>query len=183
MHYKKSFFSIRKALVKLFSFAYTTKHTAFKINNNVLESMKIAIGADHRGFVLKSYLMSFTSLAGYQIEWVDCGTHSIERTDYPIYAKRVAEAVKDEKVEKGVLLCGTGVGMAVAANRLPYVYAAVFWNPHIACIAREDDNVNIAVLASDYVADQEAQTILKAWLTCSFKKERYQERLRMIDEG
>lgn len=145
--------------------------------------MKIAIGADHRGFALKSYLMSLSSLAGHAIEWVDYGTSSTERTDYPIYAKDVAQAVQQEKVARGVLLCGTGVGMAVAANRVPHIYAAVFWNPHIACVAREDDNVNIAVLASDYVTSEQAQIIIKAWLTCTFKKERYARRLRMIDDA
>jgi len=145
--------------------------------------MKIAIGADHRGFPLKSYVMALSSVAGHEIEWVDYGTDSPERTDYPIYAKRVAEAVREKKADRGVLLCGTGVGMAVAANRLKHIYAAVFWNPQIACVAREDDNVNIAVLASDYVTDTEAHAILTAWLTCAFKKERYADRLRMIDEA
>lgn len=144
--------------------------------------MKIAIGADHRGFALKNYLMSYGSLSNIPIEWVDCGTFTADRTDYPIYAKSVAHMVQNGSVDSGILACGTGTGMAIAANRYKGIYAAVVWSPEIACASKEDDNINILVFPADYLGPDEALTIVTRWLVCSFKHDHYAERLDMIDE-
>lgn len=143
--------------------------------------MKIAIGADHRGLRLKEYLCSLHSIGSMPIEWLNMGTDDLVRTDYPIYAKRVARAVQEGQADRGILVCGTGIGMAVAANRFTSIYAAVLWSPHIACVSREDDGVNIAALPADYLAEEEARIIINAWLSCTFKQDRYEKRLTMID--
>jgi len=101
--------------------------------------MKIAIGADHNGFAAKKYIQQQLP----DIDWLDVGTFNEERTDYPIFAKKVSKAILNGEAQEGVLLCGTGVGMAIAANRFPGIYAGLAWNEEIARLSKEDDNVNI----------------------------------------
>lgn len=139
--------------------------------------MIIAIGADHRGYDCKEYLMKSMPT----ISWLDVGAYSNERSDYPIYAQAVCQSMLQGKAAYGILLCGTGVGMSVVANRYPSIYAALVWNSEIARLSKEDDNANVLVLPADYVTDQEAQTIIEAWLRATFKEGRYRERLNLID--
>src|SRR5882724_13611533 len=98
--------------------------------------MKIAIGTDHRGFLHKEYIQQQCT----QVQWVDVGTHNDQRTDYPFYAARVVDLMLSGEVEYGVLLCSTGIGMAIAANRHSSIYAAVVWNEEIARQAKAEDN-------------------------------------------
>jgi len=141
----------------------------------------IAIGSDHRGYELKKTLLEQTEFQGFTISWKDVGTYSDERTDYPLYAKKVADCVARKDVDYGILLCGTGIGASIAANRYPYIYAALVWNPDIARLAKEDDNCNILVLPADWLTLEEAQACIESWLTATFKEGRYQERLKSID--
>lgn len=143
--------------------------------------LAIAIGADHRGYAMKKYLIEQKILADYHIDWTDVGTYSTERTDYPIYAKKVAELVQEKKVQYGILLCGTGTGMEIAANRFKGVYAGLAWNTTIARLNKEDDNCNVLILPSDYISNTESSEILIAWLIAEFKKGRYAERIAIID--
>ncbi|MCL4380364.1 RpiB/LacA/LacB family sugar-phosphate isomerase [Candidatus Dependentiae bacterium] len=143
--------------------------------------IRIAIGADHRGFELKQYLLTVTSIAGITIEWLDCGTDSTERTDYPIYTDLVVEKVLAEQTRVGILLCGSGIGMSIAANRYPGIFAALVWNDLVAQIAKQDDNANIIVLPANFIDSDQAIAIVKAWLTATFKQGRYQQRLSMLD--
>jgi len=145
--------------------------------------MRIAIGADHRGYALKEYFRLMGTIGSTAVEWINMGTDTSIRTDYPIFARRVAKLVACGEAERGLLLCGTGIGMAIAANRYKGIYAGVLWNPHIAAVAREDDKVNVAVLPTDYVSESEALLIVKAWLMSEFKEDRYAERLAMIDQN
>lgn len=145
--------------------------------------MNIALGADHRGYVLKEFFKTLTTLNNIPLQWVDYGTYSPERTDYPIFAKKVAKAMQAHEVDAGILICGTGSGMAITANRFKGVHAAVVWNPQVACASKEDDNVNIAVLPADYLTQDQALHIITCWLGCSFKKDHYAERLAMIDNS
>jgi ribose 5-phosphate isomerase B len=144
--------------------------------------MKIALGADHRGFALKNFFLSHAALGGTPITWIDYGTFSPERTDYPQFAKEVAAAVQNHGADAGILACGSGTGMAVTANRFKGVFAAVVWCPAIACVSKEDDNVNILVFPADFITHAEALEIVTRWLSCRFKQDHYAERLAMIDE-
>lgn len=139
--------------------------------------MKIGIGADHRGYDLKQFLMQ--SFPDYI--WLDEGTHSTERTDYPLYAHKVCKAILAGTISCGILLCGTGVGMAIAANRYKGIYAALCWNDEVARLARQDDGANVLVLPSDFITYDQAALMVHAWLSAQFKGGRYQERLQLID--
>lgn len=141
--------------------------------------MKIFIGSDHRGFDLKAAIQK----AMPEYSWEDVGCHSIDRTDYPIYAAAVCEKVSAAKeAGRGVLLCSSGVGMSIAANRHKGVYAALCWNEVIAASARADDNANILVLPASVLNAQEATTLVRVFLTTPFKEDPvYAHRLCMID--
>jgi ribose 5-phosphate isomerase B len=144
--------------------------------------MKIVIGADHRGFAHKEVLKRQTHIAGHTLSWIDAGAFNEERSDYPEYAQIAAGMIIDHEADCGILLCATGVGMAVAANRFPHIYAAVVWNNEVARRCKEDDNTNILVIPSDFVSDDQIFEMVRVWLEASFKGGRYQQRLSMIDE-
>lgn len=148
-----------------------------------MTEISLAIGVDHRGFELKEYLLAHRQVGEIDISWRDVGCSSAEECDYPPFAQEVARLVKSKEVDAGILSCGTGIGMAVAANRFAGIYAGLVWNPDVARRAKEEDNVNILVIPADYVADFEALSCLEAWLKATFKKEvaRYQRRLNLID--
>jgi ribose 5-phosphate isomerase B len=140
--------------------------------------MKIAIGADHRGFLQKEFIKQHMR----SIEWIDVGTHNEERTDYPIFADKVVQLMLKHKVNAGVLLCASGGGMAIAANRYKHIYAVVAWNLEIAKQSKQEDNANILVLPSDFVSCENAVNIIDVWLAQEFKGGRYAERIAMLDK-
>lgn len=142
--------------------------------------MKIAIGADHRGYAFKSVIVQ--SMNDGSITWVDVGCNSDERCDYPLFAQAVAKQVQDKTVDAGILLCGSGIGMSIAANRFKNVYAALAWNVDVARSSKEHDNANILILPADFISEQEAVAMVHAWQKASFLGDRYQERLSMIDK-
>ncbi len=139
--------------------------------------MKISIGADHRGFLLKQAIIKRL----LDISWLDVGTDSTARTDYPIYAQRVCRDLTEKKADLGILICGSGVGICIAANRYKGIYAALCWNSDVARMAKEDDGANVLVLPADFISEQEAFAIINAWLKASFKAGVYQKRLALID--
>jgi len=140
--------------------------------------MKISIGADHRGFSLKESIKKQFS----EIEWLDVGTHDEARTDYPLYAQRVTDAVLSGLCDRGILICGSGIGIAMAANRVKKIYAALCWNPAVARVARAHDGCNVLVLPADFITHDVGAAIITAWLETPFEGGRYQERLNMIDK-
>ena len=140
--------------------------------------MKISIGADHRGFDLKRLL-----IAHYQkYSWFDVGTDSKERCDYPVYAKRVCQMMLDGRADIGILICGSGVGMSIAANRFKKIYAALCYSVDGARRAKQHDGANILVLPADVLTLDVACEIIDTWLKESFLKGRYQARLDLLDE-
>ena len=147
----------------------------------MLNNIKIAIGADHRGYQLKEYLKNNFMLAETSIEWVDVGAYTQERSDYPEFSINVAKLVQEKKVTVGILICGTGVGMVIAANRFSGVYAGLAWNQEIARLAKEDDHTNILVLPADFISLEEGANMLYSWLTAECKQGRYAQRMQMID--
>lgn len=140
--------------------------------------MKIAIGTDHRGVALKNYLMSAIT----DVDWLDQGAFSQERTDYPIYARLVVSALLTKQADAGVLLCGSGVGMSIAANRFDGIYAALVWNEDVARSSKEHDNANIIVLPADFIQAEDAVAMIRAWKKSCFLGGRYQERVDMISK-
>ena len=139
----------------------------------------IPIGADHAGFELKEKLVAELKQLGYAPE--DIGTHSAESTDYAGYAHQVADQVARGEVKRAVLLCGTGLGMAYAANRHHGVRAAVAWNSEIAHLAREHNDANVLVLPARFLTAEEGVKILKEWLATPFAGGRHQRRIDKIE--
>lgn len=145
------------------------------------KTIKIALGADHRGFELKAYLAQFTTIGDYTVVWHDVGAHNQERSDYPVFAIAVAQLLKDQTVDVGIMSCGTGIGMAVAANRFAGVYAGVVWSEAVARLSKQDDNCNLLVLPADYITHEQGLALVQAWLNAEFKGGRYAQRIALID--
>jgi ribose 5-phosphate isomerase B len=140
---------------------------------------RIPIGADHAGFALKERLVKELTALGY--DPVDLGTHSAESTDYPDYAHPVADQVSRGEAQRGILLCGTGLGMAYAANRHHGVRAAVAGTIEIARLAREHNDANVLVLPARFVSEDEGVAILRTWLAAPFAGGRHQRRIEKIE--
>lgn len=140
----------------------------------------IALGADHGGYRLKEEIKRYFDESG--IEYKDYGTHSEERTDYPIYAKKVAEAIQNMECDSGILICKSGYGMTVVANKFRGIRAASIHDEESAKFAKADDNINVITLGADYLTTNEAICIIRNWLGVEFKGGRYEERLKMIEE-
>jgi ribose 5-phosphate isomerase B len=141
----------------------------------------IPIGADHAGYELKQILLDELRRRG--IEPDDVGTHSTESTDYADYAHRVAKAVETGAAARGILMCGTGLGMSYAANRHPGVRAAVAWNPEVAALSREHNDANVLVLPARCIDPDTARAILAAWLDTPFAGGRHARRIAKIEDA
>jgi ribose 5-phosphate isomerase B len=139
----------------------------------------IPIAADHAGFPLKARLVEELGRLGYSP--LDLGTDSADSVDYPDYAHVVAERVSRGENTRGVLLCGTGLGMSYAANRHHGVRAAVAWSPEIARLAREHGDANILVLPARFLKEDDAAAILREWLETTFSGGRHARRIAKID--
>jgi ribose 5-phosphate isomerase B len=140
----------------------------------------IPIGADHAGFELKERLVRELRTLGY--EPLDLGTGGPESVDYPDFAHAVAERVERHQAERGVLLCGTGLGMSYAANRHPGVRAAVAWSAEVAQLAREHNDANVLILPARFVSEDEGVAILRAWLDARFAGGRHSRRVAKIEQ-
>ncbi len=147
------------------------------MNNEI----KLIIGADHRGYMTKELIKEHLAIDRCTITWIDVGAYNRERSDYPVFAQLACRALQEKKAEQAILLCGSGIGMGIAANRFPGIYAGVAWNTTIARLSKEDDNTNILIIPSDFVEYQEALEMIKIWLSAEFKEDRYRQRLTMID--
>lgn len=140
---------------------------------------RIPIASDHAGYELKQHLSRALRELGYEVE--DLGTNSPASTDYPDYAHPLAEKVERGEVKRGVLLCGTGLGMSYAANRHAGVRAAVAWAPEIAALARQHNDANVLVLPARFVSEEDGVQILKTWLETPFEGGRHQKRVDKIE--
>lgn len=140
--------------------------------------MKIAIGCDHVGYELKSKVIEHLESKGIECE--DFGTNSAERTDYPVYGEAVAHAVADGKCDKGILICGTGVGISLSANKVKGIRAVVCSEPYSALLSRQHNNTNILAFGSRVVGPDLALMIVDAWLSGEFEGGRHQKRIDMI---
>lgn len=141
---------------------------------------KIALGADHAGFEEKEAVKKTLDELG--IEYDDMGTNSPESVDYPDFAERVANGVASGEYEQGLLVCGSGTGMAIAANKVKGVRAAVAWSPEIAALARRHNNANILSLPARFVSEDESAEIVKAFFSADFEGGRHERRVDKIRE-
>lgn len=140
--------------------------------------MKIAIGSDHGGFELKNELAGWLASEGYEVE--DCGPADGGRVDYPDYAAHVARAVSGGQADQGVLVCGSGIGMSIAANKFAGVRAAVVQDTEHARLAREHNNANILCLGARFTASELARSIVQTWLQAECEGERHHARIAKI---
>lgn len=140
---------------------------------------RIPIASDHAGFELKERLRAVLGDAGFDVE--DIGTHSTASTDYADYAHPLAQQVSDGRVKRGVLLCGTGLGMSYVANRYPGVRAAVAWSADVAELARKHNDANVLVLPARFLSDEDGIAILQRWLETDFEGGRHEGRVAKIE--
>lgn len=142
--------------------------------------MKIAIASDHRGFKLKDFLSNFLTQKGYEI--IDFGTHSSEPCDYPDYIYPASVALRDKKVERAILICYSGIGSCIAANKVKGVRAALVSNIKSAVLSRKHNNSNALVLAEYMLKREQAKRIVSSWLKAEFEGGRHLRRINKIRE-
>ena len=139
----------------------------------------IAIGSDHGGYKLKEEIKKYLDEIG--MAYKDFGTDSEERTDYPIYAQKVSESIVKKECDKGILLCKSGCGMAIVANKYKGIRAGLVVNEKEARFAKADDDINVITISGNNTSIEEAIKIIRMWLKTEFKGGRYQERIEMIN--
>ena len=140
--------------------------------------VRISIGSDHRGYHLKSRLVTLLRALGHDV--TDEGTDSAESVDYPDFAARVARKVSDQKVGRGILICGTGIGMTIAANKFPGVRAAPCYDELTAELSRRHNDLNVLCLSADMLSDRLADRMVETWLTTEFEGGRHARRVEKI---
>ena len=141
--------------------------------------MLIAIGNDHRGFAIKRKVLEILKEMGQEYE--DLGTFSDKSVDYPEIAQRVGKAVTSGRCERGILICGTGIGMCIAANKIKGIRASMAFNNFSACRARQHNDINIMCLGAENDQSQ-LKEMIDAFLTCKFEGGHHQHRLDMLKE-
>ena len=140
--------------------------------------MKIALGSDHAGWELKEEIKKSLSLQ--KIEYKDFGPYNEESVDYPDYTEKVGEAVISGKYDRGILICGTGIGMSIAANKIKGIYAALVDNTYTALFARKHNNSNVLVLPGRMIGKALADEIVRIWLSAEYEGSRHEKRLDKI---
>lgn len=140
--------------------------------------MKVSVGSDHGGFDLKELVLAFLRDSGYEV--VDVGCHSPTSCDYPDFAREVCEQVRSGACERGILICGTGIGMSIAANRHREIRAALCHEGFSARMSREHNNANVLCLGARVTGPELALDIVRQWMATEFSGGRHQRRLDML---
>ncbi len=140
--------------------------------------MKIAIGNDHVAVEMKAQVTTYLEELGHLV--VNVGTDSTDRCDYPVYGEKVARMVADGSVDCGVLICGTGVGISLAANQVAGVRAVVCSEPYSAMLSKQHNNTNVLAFGARVVGIELAKMIVREWLSATFEEQRHQTRIEMI---
>lgn len=140
--------------------------------------MKIVLGCDHGGYQLKKRIIRFLEVKGYSI--ADLGTHSAQSCDYPEIGWRVGRAVSEGVFERGILVCKTGIGLSIVANKIPKVKAALCRSKLDARLSRQHNDANVLVLGANFTKEQEAKEILEVWLKTPFQGGRHARRVKQI---
>lgn len=141
--------------------------------------MKYFIGADHAGIDIKKYVKELFEKKGHEV--IDLGPHTKERVDYPDFAKKVCEAVLKDKNSKGILICGSGIGMSMAANKFSGIRAALCHNEYAAKMAREHNDANVICLGERVSGYGVIESIVEAWLEAKFEGGRHEGRVEKIN--
>ncbi len=141
--------------------------------------MKVALGSDHAGFEMKKAVGEYLAANGIEVE--DVGTFSPDSVDYPDYAEKVGLAVRDGRADRGVLLCGTGMGVCIAANKIHGIRAAGPWSPETARLSRQHNDANVLCLSGRHMEKALALELLKIWLETPFEGGRHQRRIDKIE--
>ena len=144
----------------------------------MVTNIKIAIGSDHAGFELKQIIVEH--LSSRNVDFVDFGTNSLDSVDYPDFAKRVADEVSNKDLVMGILVCGSGQGMAMTANRYKDVRAAICHNSDVAKVTREHNDANILCLGSRFIEEAEALKCVDVFLSTDFEGKRHLKRINKI---
>lgn len=139
---------------------------------------KIALGADHAGFEEKEKIKKTLDEIG--VEYEDLGTYSTDSVDYPDFAQKVGEAVASGEVEQGIIVCGSGIGIAIAANKIHGVRAAQAWNEETAKLARQHNDANVLSIGARVIPEEEIPKIVKAWFSTDFEGGRHEKRVEKI---
>ena len=142
--------------------------------------MKIAIGADHGGYQLKEEIKKY--LTDKEIEYKDFGTNSEERVDYPVIAKEVCKSIQNKEADLGIIICKTGYGMSIVANKFKGIRCAACYTEESAKFAKSHNNINVLALGAEYLSTNEAICILRMILATEFEGGRHNVRLNMIQE-
>lgn len=140
----------------------------------------IAIGCDHAGYLLKADIIKFLESKGLEVK--DFGTNCGDSVDYPDYAQAVAEAVANQECEKGILICGTGIGISIAANKVPGIRAALCTNSYMAKLSRQHNDANIVAIGERVIGPGMALEIIETWLETEFEGGRHQRRVNKISD-
>lgn len=140
--------------------------------------MMIALGSDHAGWELKEEVKKFLSLQ--KVEYKDFGPYNEESVDYPDYAEKVGEAINSGKYDRGILICGTGIGMSVAANKIKGIYAALVDNTYTAAYSRKHNNSNVLVMPGRLIGKALADEIVRIWLSSEYEGNRHEKRIAKI---
>ena len=142
--------------------------------------MKIAMGNDHTGIELKNIIKECVEGKGYEV--IDLGTNAPESCDYPVYGEKVGRAVADGEADLGIAICGTGVGISLACNKVKGIRACVCSEPYTAKLSRQHNNSNVLAFGSRVVGSELAKMITEAWLDAAFEGGRHQRRVDMVME-
>ena len=141
--------------------------------------MTIAIGSDHAGFVLKTSIKKHLLENGYEV--TDFGTFSEERTDYPIYGKKVAEAVRDGKADFGVVCCGSAEGISIVCNKVEGVRCGIGYNDKVAALLRQHNDANVIAFAGSFMSEEDVARRVDIFLSSKFEGGRHADRVAMIN--
>lgn len=142
--------------------------------------MKIGIGSDHGGYELKEHVVEYLKNEG--IEYIDYGTYSLESVDYPEFGQKVAEAVISKEVDKGIIVCGTGIGISISANKVPGIRCALCGDTYSARMSIEHNNANILALGGRVTGRDLAIEIVSVWLKATFQGDRHIRRINKISD-
>jgi len=155
------------------------KYNLEDVNYKKIMSIRIVIGSDHAGFELKGHLVQYLKSKGITVD--DKGCFSLERADYPDYGHAVAMQVLNKSADFGVLMCGSGNGINMSANKHKGIRAALAWNSEIAGLARQHNDANILILPARYISIEEAEKAVDIFLSEKFEGGRHQSRIEKID--
>ena len=142
--------------------------------------MKIVIGADHGGYILKKAIVDHLKTAGHEVE--DCGTHNSDSVDYPHFAKAVTASVREARAALGILVCGSGIGMSMAANKVNGIRAALCFNAYMGRMTRAHNNANVLCLGERVLGSGTSLDIVDAFVNTDFEGGRHQRRIDLVTE-